>query len=54
MISLCVTGGAEMASFAGECKEIFMTTAMAFYSSKPVMKYTAVEILVYYFFYVGS
>ena len=43
-----------MATFAGEGKEVFMIAAMAPYASKSVMKDTAVKVLVYYFFYVGS
>lgn len=48
-----MAGRTKMAAFAGICEKAFMTAATAFNSSKPIMKDTAIQILVYYFFYVG-
>ena len=42
-----------MASFAGKREETLMAAAATFNPGKPIMKYAAVQILVYYFFYMG-
>jgi len=42
-----------MPSFAGKREKILMPATAALNSSKSVMKDTAVQILVYYFFYMG-
>jgi hypothetical protein len=49
-----MTRRAKMASFTGICEKALMTAATAFYPGKPIMEYTTVKILVYYFFYMGS
>ena len=49
-----MTGGSEMPSLVRKCEKAFMTTVTAPNSGKSVMEDTAVQILVYYFFYVGS
>ena len=42
-----------MSAFAGKSKEIFVFTVSAPYPGTPIMEYAAVQILVYYFFYMG-
>jgi len=42
-----------MPSFAGKREKTLMTAATTLNSGKSVMKDTAVQILVYYFFYMG-
>ena len=42
-----------MPSFAGKREKALMTAAATLNSGKSIMKDTAVQILVYYFFYMG-
>lgn len=41
-----MAGGAEIAAFTGKSKKIFMLAISAPYPGKPIVKYTAVKILV--------
>jgi len=43
-----------MTALAGKCEEVFMTASAAFYPGKAVMEDAAIQILIYYLFYVGS
>ena len=43
-----------MPSLAGKCKQVLMVAVPALYTGKAVMKNPAVQILIDYFFYMGS
>ena len=48
-----MAGRTKMPSLTGKREKTLMTAATALNSGKSIMEYAAVQILVYYFFYMG-
>jgi len=51
---LRVTGGTEVATFAGKCQQILMIAVVAFHPGKSIIQDSAIKILVNNFFYMRS
>jgi len=49
-----MAGGAKVATFAGECQQIFMPAVWTFDPGEPMVQVTAVKVSVYNLFGIGA